>query len=202
MSDTDRISIEADETLAENWHRLSRIRFAYRRLDGTTQHLAREVYRSGHAAAVLPYDKARDTVLLIRQFRLPPLLCGDPAWLLEACAGIVDEGQSPIDTARLEAQQEMGCRLHNLRPAFSLYTSPGATTEKLHLFRADYTPADRTGGGGGLRGEGEEIEVVELPLAEAWQMALSGTIVDIKTVLLLQSVMLEEAMNGRREPPP
>jgi hypothetical protein len=43
---------------------------------------------------------------------------------------------------------------------------------------------------------------VELKLGEAWQMALSGTIVDIKTVLLLQAVMLEEAMNGRREPPP
>jgi nudix-type nucleoside diphosphatase (YffH/AdpP family) len=190
MTESDRVTIESEETLADNWHRLSKLRLAFRRRDGTTQHLDREVYRNGTAAAVLPHDPARDTVLLIRQFRLPPLLCGDPCWLVEACAGIVEPANTPIETARLEAEQELGCRLHALRPAFSLYTSPGATTEKLHLFLGEYSQADRTGRGGGLRAEGEDIEVLELPLAEAWAMATRGDIVDIKTVLLLQHLVL------------
>lgn len=191
MSESDRITIEAEEILADNWHRLSRLRLAFRRRDGTTQHLVREVYRNGVAAAVLPHDAARGTVLLIRQFRLPPLLCGDPAWLLEACAGMVEDGRSPVETARLEAEQELGCRLRALRPVASLYTSPGATAEKLHLFLAEYGAADRTGRGGGLREEGEEIEVLELPLDEAWRLARSGAIADMKTVLLLQALKLE-----------
>ncbi len=66
--------------------------------------------------------------------------------------------------------------------------SPGASAEKLHLYLATYDPGERSGKGGGLREEGEEIEILELPLARAWAMVEAGEIVDAKTVLLLQYV--------------
>ncbi len=186
----DRVAIEAEETLSENWHRLSKLRFAFRRRDGSTQTLEREVYRNGRGAAVLPFDPRRGMVLLTCQFRIAAHVNGDPAWLIEACAGVVEQDRSPEDTARREAEQETGCRLHALREVFVLYASPGACAEKLHLFLAEYGPEDRQGRGGGLREEGEEIDLIEIPLEEAWAMVRRGDIVDAKTVLLLQHLLL------------
>lgn len=184
------VEIRSVETLSENHFPLRSYDLAYRRRDGARQDLRREVYGIGHGAAVLPFDPGRSTVLLTRQFRLPAHVNGDPAWLIEACAGNVEGDDAPADTAREEAEQEMGCALRELREVFALYVSPGATAEKLHLFTAEYDAATRSGAGGGLREEGEEIETLELPLAEAWAMVGRGEIVDAKTVLLLQHLLL------------
>jgi nudix-type nucleoside diphosphatase (YffH/AdpP family) len=187
------VEVRSVETLSENHYPLRRYTVAYRRRDGARQELRREVYGIGHAAAVLPFDPRRSAVLLTRQFRMPARANGDCGWLVEACAGIVEGGDGPAETARKEAEQEMGCRLRDLREVFTLYTSPGATSEKLHLFTAEYGPGDRSGAGGGVREEGEEIEVLELPLTEAWAMVGRGEIVDAKTVLLLQHLLLARA---------
>jgi nudix-type nucleoside diphosphatase (YffH/AdpP family) len=178
------------ETLSENWFRLEKVTFEQRRADGSRQTLQREVYHNGPGAAVLPIDPDRGTVLLVRQLRIPALVNGDGPMLIEACAGMVEKGDDPARTIRQEAEQEMGCRLHAVRKVLELYSSPGASAEKLHLFLAHYAPADRTGRGGGLAGEGEQIEVLELPLSQAWAMIGSGEIIDAKTVILLQQARL------------
>ena len=186
----DDVEIRAVEALSENHYPLRKYSFSYRRRDGARQELQREVYGIGQAAVVLPFDPRRSTVLLTRQFRLPARVNGDEPRLVEACAGNIEEGDDAAETARKEAEQEMGCRLRALRPVFTLYMSPGATAEKLHLFTAEYGPGERSGAGGGLREEGGEIEVLEMPLAAAWAMVGRGEIVDAKTVLLLQHLLL------------
>jgi GDP-mannose pyrophosphatase NudK len=178
------------ETLAENWNALRKYTLEYRRRDGSRQSLTREIYFNGPGVAVLPFDPARETVLLIRQFRLPAQVNGDPPFLIEAPAGNVEPGDSPAETARKEAEQEIGTRLGALQQVFALYTSPGTCAEILHFFLAEYSPEARTGGGGGLREEGEEIALLELPLARAWEMVRVGEIRDAKTVLLLQHLLL------------
>ena len=67
--------------------------------------------------------------------------------------------------------------------------SPGSVTERLHLFTAEYTAADRVGAGGGH--EGEDIEVVEVTLKDALAMVDRGEIIDAKTILLLYHVRLK-----------
>jgi nudix-type nucleoside diphosphatase (YffH/AdpP family) len=196
------VEIRVVETLSENHYPLRKYSFAYRRGDGARQDLQREVYGIGQAAVVLPFDPRRSTVLLTRQFRLPAQVNGDEPLLIEACAGNVEEGDSPAETARKEAEQEMGCGLRGLREVFTLYMSPGVTAEKLHFFTAEYDPGGRSGGGGGLREEGEDIEVLELPLAQAWAMVGRGEIVDAKTVLLLQHLLLARGGPGGALPQP
>ncbi len=68
--------------------------------------------------------------------------------------------------------------------------SPGAVTEKLHFFVAAYEPSMRIGDGGGIADEGEEIEVLELPIGEALAMIADGRIADAKTIMLLQYAAL------------
>ncbi|MBB5693015.1 NUDIX domain-containing protein [Muricoccus pecuniae] len=184
------IRILRREVLVKEHYRLERIFFEQPGKGGERQELRREVYYNGPGAAVLPLDPSRRTVLLVRQLRIPALVNGDGPKLIETCAGIVEEGDSPAETVRKEAEQEMGYRLHDIRQVFALYTSPGASAEKLYFFTARYGAEDRVGGGGGLEGEGESIEVLELPLDEAWRMVEAGEIIDAKTVLLLQHLRL------------
>lgn len=191
MTKPEEAEILSVDTLSENWHPLRLYTFARRRRDGTSETLKREVYHNGPGAAVLPFDPGRSTVLLTRQFRLPAQVNGDAPRLIEVCAGNVEHGDDPQETVRKEAEQELGYRLRALRRVFALYTSPGASAEVLHFFLADYDPGERSGAGGGVREEGEEIEILELPLDRAWTMVRSGGIRDAKTVLLLLQLMLE-----------
>ena len=187
---TDKIVIEKVEILSQRWARLTQYTIRYRRRDGRSETLLREVHDHGHGAAVLPYDRARGTVLLVRQFRLPAYLSGGDGMLIEACAGLLDGGD-PEACARREAEEELGYRVGNLRQVASTFMSPGAITERLTMFLADYGVSSRIGAGGGHAHEGEDIDVLELHLADAWQMVLDGRIADAKTVMLLQFLKQE-----------
>ena len=184
------VKVRTTEILSSLWGTLKKITFDLTRRDGRVETLSREVYDFGDGVAVLPYDARRDTVLLIRQFRLPPHLAGASGCLIEACAGLLD-GDEPETCARREAEEELGYRLGRLIRAFTIHTSPGVIMERLSLFVAPYTPADRISAGGGEPGEGEDIEVLELPFAEALAMIGRGEIIDAKTILLLQFIELQ-----------
>ncbi|MFD3947967.1 NUDIX domain-containing protein [Streptomyces sp. NPDC058579] len=174
------------ELTSQGWHVLRRTTFDYRRRDGRWETQQRETYDRGNGAVVLPYDTGRGCVLLTRQFRYPAYVNGHPdGMLIEAAAGLLD-ADDPDTAVRRESAEELGVDLGPLTHVLDSYMSPGSVTERLHFFAAPYTPADRTGAGGGVEAEGEDIEVLELPFTEALAMTLDGRIADGKTVLLLQ----------------
>ena len=181
---SERVKIDAIETLSRRWADLKQYTLTYRRRDGRSETQVREVHDHGSGAAVLPYDATRGTVLLVRQFRLPAYLSGEPGDLIEVCAGLLD-GNAPEECARREAEEELGYRIENPREVASTFMTPGAVTERLTMFLADYSAEARIGDGGGHAHEGEDIEVLEMPFTEAWRMLLEGKIADAKTVMLL-----------------
>lgn len=187
----DKVKIVGEQVLSHNWGRLTRYEIDYRRADGTSQTLMREVYDRGNAAVILLVDPARETVVLTRQFRFPVQLGGDDAALVEACAGLLD-GMAPEACARKEAEEETGYRVGAVVHLFDSYMSPGSVLEKLSFFMGSYDAGSRISAGGGLAEEGEEIEVLELPLSAAIAMVGAGEIVDAKTIMLLQYA----ALNG------
>ena len=186
---TTRIKIIATDLLARNWGTLTNVTLQYHRRDGVVQHLQREIYDNGSAAALLLFDPARQTVLLVRQFRLPVHLNGDDPELLEVCAGLLD-GETPAIAAAREALEETGHAPNSLVHVCDCYASPGSLTEKISLFIGHYDQTTLRNGGGGLVDEGEEIEVVEMPFTEAFAMIASGAIIDAKTIILLQHLAL------------
>lgn len=187
--------IRSRDVIAKNWATLSRVTVDLTRRDGRTETLVREVYQYGDGAAVLPYDRARGTILLVRQFRAPAEVNGGNGFLLEACAGLLD-GDAPETCARREAEEELGYRIHALRKLVTAYVAPGAVAERVTLFTARYTAADRLSAGGGLAGEGEDIEVLELTLDRAFAM-IGSEIIDMKTILLLYGLMAETGDDGK-----
>jgi nudix-type nucleoside diphosphatase (YffH/AdpP family) len=189
MSVADRVRIRNIEVLSDNHYVLRKATFDFRRSDGAWQTLAREAYDRGDGAALLAYDPARRTVLLVRQFRYPPFSKGYDDLLIETAAGILDDAQ-PEARVRAEVEEELGYRLGAVREVMSCFVSPGAVTERLHLFVAEYAPQMRIGDGGGNHDEGEDIERLELPFDRAMEMVASGEICDAKTILLLQYAAL------------
>ncbi|MFD0431300.1 NUDIX domain-containing protein [Streptomyces zhihengii] len=192
------------ELTSRGWHVLRRTTFDYRRRDGRWETQQRETYDRGDGAVVLPYDTARERVLLTRQFRYPAYVNGHPdGMLVEAAAGLLD-ADDPEAAVRRESAEELGVTLGPLTRVLAAYMSPGSVTERLHFF-AGPTPADRTGAGGGLEEDGEDIEVLEVPFSEALAMTRDGRIADGKTVLLLQWAALEGPFAPKRpdaEPAP
>ncbi|MFD7731337.1 NUDIX domain-containing protein [Kitasatospora phosalacinea] len=194
------VRVREVELTSQGWHVLRRTTFDHRRRDGRWTTQQRETYDRGNGAAVLPYDTARGTVLLTRQFRYPAYVNGHPdGMLIEAAAGLVDadDANDPVSAVRRESLEELGVELGPLTHVLDAYMSPGSVTERLHCYAAPYRPADRTGRGGGLEEDGEDIEVLELPFVQALAMVRDGRIVDGKTVLLLQWAALDGPFAAR-----
>lgn len=146
---------------------------------GMTPPLRREVFVSGDAVVVLPWDPVRDRVLLIEQFRVAPLLRHDPQpWLLEPVAGRVDAGETVEDAARREAREEADLTLTRLVPVIHHYPSPGALGEYLYLFVGIADLPDGIEGVHGLESEAEDIRGHLIPRDELTRMALGGQVVN------------------------
>jgi nudix-type nucleoside diphosphatase (YffH/AdpP family) len=189
MTVSDRVRVKKVSVLSDRHYRLNEVEFDYRRGNGEWQTQKWEVFDRGHAATLLPYNVASRSVVLARQFRLPAYLAGHDDLMIEAAAGMLDDAP-PEERIRAEAEEEIGYRLGEVRKIFEAFMSPGSVTEKLHFFVAEYEPSMRVGDGGGLADEGEDIEVLELPIDSALAMISDGRIVDAKTIMLLQYAAL------------
>ncbi len=181
--------ILSSKPLVKAWGSLTEYVLEYRKANGDIAHINREVYDRGHAAAVLLHNLERDTVVLVKQLRPPPLINGADPYLLEACAGALD-GDTPEGCVRREAIEEAGIVVQDLTRVCAAYGNAAAMTEIVTLFIGSFTDEGRTAGGG-LAQEGEDIEVVELPFVRAFELIASGGIVDMKTIILLQAMMIE-----------
>lgn len=186
----DRVTLVSSETLSDDWVALTKHTFDYERRDGRKDRLSREVYHRPDAACVLPVDRARGTVLLVRQLRLPAFLHGDTEPLWEVCAGTIED-EGPEACIEREAVEELGYRLHELKLAATMYGSPGSLSERVFCYTSAYTEADKVSEGGGASDEGEDIEVIELPISKALDLLEAGEIRDAKTILLLQHLQLK-----------
>ena len=189
MTVSDRIRIKDVRVLSDNHYLLKTTTFEYLRGNGEWQTQARETYDRGNGATLLPYNLAQRTVVLVRQFRYPAYVNGHDDLMIEAAAGLLDNA-APETRIRAEAEEETGYRLGAVTKVFEAFMSPGSVTEKLHFFVAEYEPAMRIGSGGGLADEGEDIEVLELPVDQALAMVADGRIADAKTIMLLQYAAL------------
>lgn len=189
MTISDRIRVKSVRLLSDNHYTLKTTTLEWRRNDGEWQTQHRETYDRGNGAALLPYNLARRTVMLVKQFRYPAYVNGCDDLLIEAAAGLLDN-ESPEKRIRAEAEEEIGYRLRDIRKIFEAYMSPGSVTEKLHFFVGEYQPDMKIGDGGGNPDEGEDIEVLELAIEQALAMIADGRIMDAKTIMLLQYAKL------------
>lgn len=185
-----KVKIIEQKLLSDNWYKLYKVTYEYPLADGGVQIQKRESYDRGNGAAILLYNSEKDTVILTRQFRIPTYLNGNSTgMMIETCAGMLDH-ENPEACIIRETFEETGYKIQKVKKIFEAYMSPGAVTEILHFFFANYTDDMKLGKGGGLPEEQENIEVLELSFEDAYAMIAKGEIKDAKTILLLQYAKL------------
>jgi ADP-ribose pyrophosphatase len=143
--------------------------------DGSVGEL--EMIRHPGASAIVPFlnDPAGEDpqVLLIRQYRY-----ATEGYLYEIPAGRLNPGEAPRDCALRELKEETGCSAGEVQHLFTMYTTPGFTDEKIHLFMATQLVAGET------KHEADEfLELQPMLLSRALQMVEAGEIQDSKTAL-------------------
>jgi ADP-ribose pyrophosphatase len=145
--------------------------------NGSTGEL--EMIRHSGASAVLPFVDTpaggESRLLLIRQYRYAA-----EAYLYEIPAGRLDPGESPDVAARRELLEETGCTARQISLLTTIFTTPGFTDEKIHLFYAEGLER-----GAPSREADEFMETEERTLAEAVEMVERGEIVDGKSMIAI-----------------
>ena len=142
------------------------------------------------AVAVLPVVKeGEDTFyIFVKQHRYPIDPDGKIGAIIEACAGKIEDGQTPMDAAIAELKQETGYKSNKWTPLGEFYSSPGITDERIFSFVAeDLIPGEQE-----LEVSERGLEVVRIPQAHAIEMVQSNTIKDQKTCAL---IMLHATLN-------
>ncbi|QLO35867.1 GDP-mannose pyrophosphatase NudK [Klebsiella sp. RHBSTW-00484] len=178
------INVIKDKILSENWFVLRNMTYELTRSDGSVVRHKREVYDRGNGATIMLYNRRKQSVVLVRQFRVATWVNGnEDGMLIETCAGLLDNDEPEV-CVRKEAIEETGFEVGEVRKLFELYMSPGGVTELIHFFIAEYSDAQRANDGGGV--DDEEIDVLELPFSQALEMVANGEIRDGKAVILLQ----------------
>lgn len=168
-----RVTVLEDEVVWAGRFPLQRVRFTYRRFDGTQSGvLTWELWRRNAGVAVLPYDPAQDSLALIEQFRLPALAAGLDPVMTECAAGLLEPGEDPLAAAKRETEEETG--LHPDR--FELIGTPmlmhGGCDEVMHLYaaRVRLPAAGVQQGSHGLLHEHEDIRVTVMPAEQAFAL--------------------------------
>ncbi len=182
----DDVEIIARDQVYRGYLRVDSYRLRHRRHQGGwTGEMSRELVERGHAVAVLPYDPARDEVVLIEQFRIGALAAGRPPWQIEIVAGIIEDGEAPEDVARRECIEECGLRVEALVHVCDFLTSPGVMSETAAIYCGRTDTAD-AGGVHGLADEHEDIRAVVLGAETAFAWLDDGRILNGPAIIALQ----------------
>jgi len=182
--------------LSDNYYILKKLNFDYLMNNGNWVNQDREVYDRGDGAGILLYNKAKKTIILTKQFRMPTYANdNEDGFLVEVCAGLLDKDNPEACIIR-ETEEEVGYRIKEVKKVYEAYMSPGVMTEKIFFFIGEYTDDMKVNSGGGLESEHEDIEVLELTFKQALNMLDNGEIKDAKTIILLQYAQIHKIISN------
>jgi len=183
-----KVEVKSIERILDDFFKVDRAVLQFEMFDGT---MSREIVRlnfdRGDSVGAIIYDATSQKLIFVKQFRYPIFTKEkDNAWSLEIVAGVIEEGESAEEAMIKEIKEETGYHVTKLKPLFSFYPTPGGSNEKVFLFFARVNQQDRISNGGGVIEEGENIQLLNIPVKTAFDMLKAGKISDAKTIIALQ----------------
>jgi len=186
MYDKNDVEVIGCEPLYQGFFRCNKYTLKHKLFSGEwSDSIEREFFERGKAAGLLAYDVAKDSVVLVEQFRFGAMQSEGSPWLLELIAGIIEEGEDAEEVVKREAFEEAGLVIQKCQFMMSYFVSPGGTTETLDLFVAN-VDSSNVEGVFGLAEESEDIKVHVIPRAEAYEWVKIGKINNAATIIGLQ----------------
>lgn len=157
---------------------------------GMSAPVVREIVERPNAVAALLYHVASSSVILIEQCRVSLLSHPETSpWLLEVVAGLIDLGESEVETLQREVQEEAGCVLRHWERIAAYFPTPGTVSEQIALYAAEVValPTERLHG---VVAEAEDICVHVFTVPEALALLEAGQAKNATTLIALQWLAL------------
>ncbi len=194
--------IERERRVFDDFFKIDEFLVSHEKIDGTMGAGQRRlVFERGDAVAVLLLNADMKSVVLVEQFRVAALVgrrrddrSTTDGWITETVAGVIDVNETPEAAAIREAFEETGYQIRQPQLIGRFFSSPGGTSERIFLYFAEVTDADRIGNGGGIGDE--DIKIVRLTTDELFGRLSQGSIEDPK--LLIGAYWLQDHLKCRR----
>ena len=195
MADSSRstptaVEIDKRELCFQGFYKLDKVFLRHELFNGgMSKQISRELFVRHDAVCVLPYDPARDELVLIEQFRVGAVGKVDNPWLIEMVAGLIDKDEKPEEVAHREADEEAGLQIEALWPINKYFPSAGGSDEYVHLYLGRCS-SEGAGGLHGLEEEGEDIRVKVWAFEDALQAVRDGKIINAAAIIAIQWLAL------------
>jgi ADP-ribose diphosphatase len=184
-----RVDFRSHRRLFDDIFKVDEVIVAHQQYDGTMSADERLlIFERGDAIAVLLFNAEKRTVVLVEQFRAPVLIGRrreDPAsangWLTEAVAGTIEPGESAEQAVIRETLEETGYRIEDPELIGKFFSSPGGSSERIFLYFARVSEAEKLQKGGGL--DGEDIKVLQIAVDDLLDRLAKGLIEDAKLAI-------------------
>jgi nudix-type nucleoside diphosphatase (YffH/AdpP family) len=181
-----KVTLQSKHRVFDGFFKIDEAVLRYERFDGRmSEPVQRLCLERGDSVAAIVFDPAARRAIFTRQFRYPAYEKG-PGWLVETIAGMIDDGETPEAALRRELLEELGYEAGAVEPIANFYLSPGGSSERIWLYYTEVSDARRSGAGGGLAAEGEDIETVSMSIDELRPLLHSGGLHDAKTIIGVQ----------------
>ena len=197
-----RAVIERERRAFDDFFKIDEFLVSHEQIDGTMSAGQRRlVFERGDAVGVLLLNVESKSVVLVEQFRVAVLVgrrrddrSTTDGWITETVAGVIDANETPEAAAIRETFEETGYQIRQPQLISKFFSSPGGASERVFLYFAEVTDADRIGKGGGI--DDEDIKVVQLAIDELFDRLAQGSIEDPK--LLIGAYWLQDRLKWRR----
>lgn len=204
-----RAVIERESRVFDGFFKIDDFLVSHERCDGTmSASRQRLVFERGDAVAVLLLNVDLKSVVLVEQFRVAVLVgrrrdeqATTDGWIVETVAGTIEANETPEAAATRETFEETGYEIRQPQLIGRFFTSPGGLSERVFMYFAEVTDADRIGPGGGI--DGEDIKIVPLTTDELFDRLARGAIEDAKLLIAaywLQNRLKAQPPGGSRPP--
>jgi len=194
--------IESRERVYDGFYQIDKLDLSHElHAGGRTPTFERELFVRGNVIGLLVWDRVRDEVVLIEQFRPGAMHRPTDPWLVEVIAGMIDTEEAPVEVAVREAREEAGLELsaERLRLVSRYLASPGCSTEEVFVYLAE-TDLSGVGGRFGLAQESEDILVRTVPADDAIAMIDTGEVCNALSLIALQWFALYRLREGIGSP--
>lgn len=158
---------------------------AHLNAEGASTEFTSSIIERPDAVSVVCYDPADDTLVMVRQFRVPHFLATGRHSTLEIIAGYIDSGETPREAALRELKEETGLTPQRLFPLLSYYPAPTLSTETMHLWCAIVTSSAKAPL---LMREGELISTDSLTFSELSGHIANGGVTDALTLIAITAL--------------
>jgi nudix-type nucleoside diphosphatase (YffH/AdpP family) len=178
-----KVEVISRKRVFDDVFKIEEARLRFERYDGTMSKVVRRLnFERGDSAAALLVNREEKRVYLTEQFKYPSLEKGG-GWIVEVVAGKIDAGETAEQAIKREIMEELGFQVSSVEPIANFFVSPGGTSERIFLFGAVVSRTERTGSGGGLASENEDIKMVEWSVDEFLTKTQAGQLADAKTII-------------------